>query len=144
QAGSPPVIVDQIVLSVVRGGEPNPAGLLLTSLEVWKGYALEAPLARLEPLFFALGPDERVVIKGDPLPPIPGELFTLDAGVALPCGYRVDPPIDASIVARICGLAQGEVALFDRKGEVEILRATDFVAARRSAVRCSPEEKHAG
>src|SRR5262249_31263404 len=63
---------DHVTLKLVRGSDEKEPTVLLTTAASWAAYASEAPLVRLKPLAFAAAEDGRVVIKGRPLPPIPG------------------------------------------------------------------------
>jgi hypothetical protein len=62
-------------------------------------------------------------------------LFVERCGVAAPVGWRVDPPLDAEVLADPFGLAAGDLCLLVDADRVERIGADEFVRATRSAVR---------
>jgi hypothetical protein len=120
------------------GMELEPS-VLLTSIERWAQYALDAPQARLDRWLFALCKDGRVLVRGSPLPPIRGRLMTEEDGIFIPAGWTWSPAAPAAVVRRVFGLRAGEMALWLADDAWERLIAADFKAAARSAVRLSRE-----
>ena len=56
-------------------------------------------------------------------------------GIALPCGWAFDPPVEARVLARLLRLGAGDLALFHEDASWERVAHEDFVSASRSAVR---------
>jgi hypothetical protein len=110
------------------------AAALLTTLDVWKQYAADAPMARLEKLLFAVSARGETLILGEPLPPIPGKGYTLEHDILLPAGYHFDPPAIAPLVAQQLN-PNKELLLFHADARWEIIPRAAFVSATRSAVR---------
>jgi hypothetical protein len=128
---SPPA---RVSLELVRSSGERPATVLVTPLVALADYADGAPAVRLERLQFAADAT-RAVIRGDPLPPLPGERFTERSGIAAPCGYAWRPAIDPTSLRRLLGLSDGDLALLAPDGTWQCVPAASFVRARRSAVR---------
>jgi hypothetical protein len=126
---------DRLELRLVRGGAERLANVLITTLAEWVEFAMSAAEVRLRPLRFAATQDGRCLIHGTPLPPIAGTRFVELAGVALPCGFELEPPVGGAVVASAIGLEPGDVAAFDESGAYERVPAGAFVRARRSAAR---------
>lgn len=122
---------------VVRSSEEREAALLVVAEARWIEYASTAPAARLKPLLFALSADGRVLVRGTMLPPLEGTRYAETEGIAVPCGFAIDPPVDASVLREALGLAPGDIALFDERGGWERVPREAFVKATRSAVRMS-------
>lgn len=112
-------------------------GLLLTAADGWRRWAETASELRLRRLRFALDRQGRALIRGEPLPPLPGERWVEAEGVAVPCGYAWSPALDAATCAVVLGLLPGDLALLHPDGDWERLDASAFVAATRAAVRGS-------
>ncbi|HVX12582.1 MAG TPA: hypothetical protein VHC22_15480 [Pirellulales bacterium] len=138
-AALPGRLVPRQPLRVVRGGAERPSAALLTVWRCWFDYATTAPEIRLRPLAFALAEDGRVLIRGTPLPPLSGQPYAVDRGVAVPCGWSLSPALESAIVCEVLGLAEGDIALFATDGTFERIAGEHFVRASRSAVRASGE-----
>ena len=124
-------------LRLVRSDVEKEAAILLTTAEIWRAYAVEAPQVRLERWRFALAADGRVAVHGRPLPPLPGSRWVEEQGIAVPAGWTWSPAVAATIIREVFGLAAGDIALWHEDGSWEHIRADDFVKASRSAVRKS-------
>lgn len=108
---------------------------LLTTLEAWEEYAINAPLVRLQHLYFAVSENYEVLIVGAPLVPLPGKAYTLKNNILLPVGYDFDPPVIAELVIAELNPGNDCLLLFHLSGEWEKIRLDHFVPATRSAVR---------
>jgi hypothetical protein len=118
--------------------------LLLTTLSAWAAYARTAPQVRLERWSFVADETGRVLVRGAPLPPLPGERFVEQGGVAVPLGWHWRPAVEPAIVreglARECpALAENDLAISFRDGTWQRIPADSFVRADRSAVRLTAE-----
>ena len=83
-----------------------------------------------------VGPkDGRVVLRGKPLPPIPGKRLVEVEGIAVPCGFAWTPPVDAEVVREILGLLPGDLALLEADGTHERIESSAFVPGSRAAAR---------
>ena len=82
--------------------------LLLCNVEAFRDFLLRSPLHRLRRLRFVVH-DARseVLVRGKPLPSIPGERFVLHAGIATPVRRAWSPPVGASVVRAWLGLRDG-------------------------------------
>src|SRR5262245_57667307 len=90
--------------------------LLVCTLADWSGYATRAPQVRLEKLTFAVSADGRVIVRGKPLPPIPGSRYFERAGIAVPCGWGWPSWLTAELVRAALKIEPGAVALFSPAG----------------------------
>jgi len=125
---------------LVRSSSPREANVLLVPLAVWRDYGVSAPQVRLERWSFAVNDSGEVVIRGTPLPPLPGQPFVERDGVAVPAGWDWAPPVDAAVLREVLGLAAGDLALLRPDGAWDRVPADAFVRAVRSAIRLSGEE----
>jgi hypothetical protein len=108
---------------------------LLTTLEAWEEYASNAPMVRLQHLYFAVSENYEVLIVGAPLVPLPGKAYTLKNNILLPVGYDFDPPVLAELVTAELNPGNEGLLLFHLNGEWEKIKLDCFVPATRSAVR---------
>jgi hypothetical protein len=104
-------------------------------VRAWARWAGAAALVRLARLRFAASSDGRVVVHGAPLPPLDGRRFTQTEGVAVPCGLAWSPPVGGPVLRELLGLREGDLALFEPGGTYELIEASAFVPASRSAAR---------
>ena len=116
--------------------------LLLCNVEAFREFLLRNPLHRLRPLRFVINDAcSEVLVRGKPLPSIPGERFVLQAGVATPVGLAWSPPVGASVIRAWLGLRDGTMALWRADGGglggggISEIAEDAFVAASRRAGR---------
>jgi hypothetical protein len=121
--------------ALVRSDRMREASLLLARFDLWAAYAIEAPQIRLDRWRFAVAADGRVAIHGRPLPPLPGQRWVEQEGIAVPAGWTWTPAIEAALLRQVFGLAEGDVALWHADGAWERIAAEEFVRATRVAVR---------
>lgn len=133
----PAVFKDQITLSLVPDDREREPNLLLTSLADWSSYALCAPQLRLACWHFALSETEQVLVRGLPLPPLPGQRYVAEQGIATPAGRYWSPPVEAAVLRALLQLDEHDIALLAQDGTWELIAGSDFVKATRSAVRHS-------
>lgn len=130
--------VPRVELEIVPAAGPvQTPGLLLTDRESWITWGATAPQARLEQLTFAVSDDERVLVRGRPLPPVRGMQFVELDGVAIPAGCSWQPQVDANTLRDAAGVESDSLLLLHRDGSREVLTMNDFVPARRSAIRAT-------
>ena len=120
---------------LVRSERMEEASLLLTQFDLWAAYAVDSPQVRLDRWRFAVAAGGRAAVHGRPLPPLPGQRWVEQEGIAVPAGWTWTPAVEAALLRQIFGLAEGDVALWHADGEWERIAADEFVRATRAAVR---------
>ncbi len=95
RAALPGRLSHRVPLRLIRHHEPREANLLLATMADWLSYGSTAPQVRLDRWQFAVSADREVLIRGLPLPPIPGQRFVEDYGIAVPSGWHWSPDVDA-------------------------------------------------
>lgn len=134
-------------LRLVRDDRPRASSAILTTLGVLADYVDGAPAIRLSPLRFAAAEDGRVLIVGQPVPPLEGEHYWVSGEIAVRSGWRLAPVCDPVVLQELVQLSAGDVALFrpveaqaaEDVGQftVRIVAASDFVPVTRGAVRAT-------
>jgi hypothetical protein len=167
-----PGSVSTIPVSLVRSAEECEPSMLLTSTSAWAEYAATAPQWRLERLVFAINESQRVLIRGTPLPPIPGQRWVERNGVATAAGWTWKPAVEPAVLRSLLEPQLSRTGTLpvgkEETGKVPVLRshssiklelqpddlllleetqlqvvyAADWVRATRSAVRASSEVAH--
>lgn len=125
----------QIPLRLVRSEIPAEANWLRTTWSVWRDYATTAPQIRLNQWSFAVSDSQEVLIRGLPLPPIPGGRLVEQSGIALPAGLRFNPSLDSESIRQRLGVPENTLAVFRDEDQMEFVPESAFVRATRSAVR---------
>lgn len=133
-SGERPPPVPLKLAPVAETREPN---VLLVDQDVWREYAVTAPQVRLNRWHFAISIAGEVLVRGTPLPPLPGRRFVERRGVAVPAGFGWSPNVDVELVAQRFELQTNDLLLWIDDDRRERIRAENFVRATRSAVRCS-------
>lgn len=124
--------------SVVRAATPTTeATVLCTDLVTFAAYVSTAPLVRLGRVLHAVSEDGRVVVRGAPLPPLPGARCVEHAGIAVPVGWSWRPAIEPEIVRTVFGTGLRDLVLWTADDAAECLRAEDFVPTTRASVRAA-------
>ncbi len=126
---------------IVRSTTPADANVIVAQLHAWQDYAIRAPQIRLDRLSFAMNDRDEAVIRGAPLPAIPGVRYVDNLGVAVEAGWEWTPAVAAEILRNVLELQSGDVALLHASGQWDHIPAEDFVRATRSAVRLSTKER---
>lgn len=124
-------------LSLKRSTLEAPAHLLLTSLQDWNAYASTACEIRLAHLSFAINNLGQTLIRGNPLPPLPGQRWTEVEGVGIPLGYVWYPTVSSATLARVWGANPHRLVLWHPDGHAEWIQSEQFIPASRSNVRAS-------
>jgi len=139
-AGLPALTRARLPLTLVRSSRQRPANVLLTDTAAWLAYAATAPQVRLEPLTFAASADGRVIVRGTPLPPVRGMQMAAEGGIAVPCGWRVEPDLDADVIRAAAGSEASDLLILAPDAAASFIPGDGFVAASRSAARQTAEE----
>lgn len=139
-AALPCAVGARAALRLCRSETPSEPSALLIDTAHWRKFGTEAPAVRLKPLSFAVCRDGRCLVRGTPVPPLPGTRLVDDLGVLTPVGFGWDPALDAAVVRQVFRAGPGELILCrspeDGEG-FERIAADQFVRATRSAVRRS-------
>lgn len=125
----------RIEVKLVPCTETYAPNVLLTDLTTWVQYAQAAPAVRLRSCQFAVNADQRVLIHGQPLPPITGERAVARSGLVVPCGWTWTPAVDAALLASAWEIEPGDLWLFWPNRPLERIAAEHLIAANHSAVR---------
>lgn len=136
-AGAMPPAVPLKLVPVTETREPN---VLLVDQHVWREYAVTAPQLRLDRWHFAFSISGEVLVRGTPLPPLPGRRFVEQHGITLPAGFGLSPCVDTKPLAAQDELADNDLLLWIDENRRERIPAEHFVRATRAAVRCSITE----
>jgi hypothetical protein len=134
-SGRPP----GVPLCLVPCGELREPALLETSLDQLAKYCLTAPQWRLDCWSFALAADGQALVRGTPLPPLPGTCWVQTGGICVPAGRAWSPAVEPEIVRQLLQLNTGELALLRGDGSWDRVANDDWVRASRSAVRRTQE-----
>jgi hypothetical protein len=124
-------------LRLVRSTREQTPELLLTSVEIFSSYTRQAPRVRLERLQFAADDRGRVLVRGTPLPPVPGQRHVLHGGVAVPVGFMWEPAISVEALGRMFGVSGDALVLWEETGQYTRLHEEQFIPVTRSAGRAT-------
>ena len=126
-----------VPLRLVRSGDETPADLLLADLGEWTRFALQCAEVRLRPLQFAVNAGGEVIVRGNPLPPLPGRRFVGQPPLSVAAGFAWQPAVSLAVVSRRLGLSPDAIALWHEDGTFTRLHSEQLIAATRSAVRAT-------
>jgi len=138
-AGLPAISPSPLPLQLVRSGDECEPQLLLTTLEKFKRFTTQTAQVRLARLQFAAAPDGRVLVRGTPLPPLPGRRLVLHHGVAVPAGFAWQPAVSAEVLARCLGVSGDALVLWNEDGTITPVHGEQFIPVTRSAVRATAQ-----
>ena len=134
-----------VALQLVRSAEEKPAEFLLTDIRELRRFADRSAMIRLQSLQFALADDGRVLLRGVPLPVLPGRFFVMENNVAVPAGWSWQPAVSAAVVRRVFQLRDdNDLVVWEphpsgQSSSWSRIPAGAFVRVTRSAVRSSAE-----
>ena len=133
-AAIPAYLPPTVSLRLVRSVEERDPDLLLTTLEEFHRFILEAANVRLERLRFATSDDSRVLVHGAPLPPLPGRRFVLHQRVAVPAGFTWQPAVSAEVAARRFGASGDALVLWHEDNTITRFHTEQLIPVTRSGV----------
>lgn len=87
-AATPANVPHRVPLILVRSVAEREPGLLMTNLDEVKRFAAAAARVRLEPLQLAVNAVGEVLVRGMPMPPLPGRRFVLQGASRCPLVFR--------------------------------------------------------
>ncbi|MBI1840738.1 MAG: hypothetical protein HYR88_07805 [Verrucomicrobia bacterium] len=129
QAASPlPPRVSLMLRRSVDEREPN---LLQLPWVEWRLYAKAAPEVRLQRWKFAVSASREALVRGLPLPPLPGALWVEESGIATPAGYDWFPQVSAEVARRVLAVASDCLVLWHLDNTVSPVRSELFIEATR-------------
>ena len=94
---------------------------------------------RLDRLQFAAAVDGRVLVRGKPQPPLPGQRFIIYSGVAVPAGFTWQPAVSPGVLARRFAVSGEALVLWNKDGTITRLQGEQFIPVSRSAVRATKQ-----
>jgi len=121
-------------LMLARSVEERAPGLLLATLEDLKQFAATAAKVRLDRLQFAASPSGEALVRGSPLPPLPGRRFVLRGRVATPSGFSWQPAVGVDALEQAFGVSGDTLLVWTEDGTVTSLRGEQFVPLTRGAL----------
>jgi hypothetical protein len=127
----------RVALRLERTDDGRDADAILLDSPTWGRYAAIAPAVRLKPLSFAVCDDGRCLVRGRPVPPLPGLRLWESSAVLVPCGFTWEPAVDTAVVRQVLDVGDEDVVLWNADGSWERLPADQFVRATRSAARAT-------
>ena len=127
----------RVSLRLERTDAVRDADAIVLDSKTWAEYAVDSPAIRLKPLSFAVCEDGRCLIRGRPVPPLPGVRLWESAAVLVPCGYTWQPAVDTAVVKQVLEVGEDDLVLWHASGAWERLSTDQFVRATRSAVRAT-------
>ena len=128
-----------VVLRLVRSSLTTPINALRTTWKIWQQYVISAPQIRIDRFAFAMSERSEVLVRGTPLPPLPGRSYFESNGLFLPVGWRLDPDVGTAVARQVMKLDPETLAIFLDEGTFERIPQSSFVRASRAAVRASHE-----
>ncbi len=128
-----------ISLRLVRTTREREPELLLAALDELECFARDAAQVRLACLHFAANADGFAMVRGRPLPPVPGHRFVLSGNVAVPAGYSWEPEVGIDVLARCFRVSGDALAIWNEGGSITRLEGEQFIPLTRRAIRASRE-----
>lgn len=126
-----------VSLRLIRSAEEREPELLLTDIEAFQKFASAAAQVRLGRLQFAAAAAGRVLVRGQPLPPLPGCRYVLHCGIAVPAGFAWQPAVSPEVLARRFAVSGAALVLWNEDGTITRLHGEQFIPVSRSAVQAT-------
>lgn len=126
-------------ITLVRGGPERPATMLRTQISTWCEYVDWAPQWRLNQWAYVASHRGEVMVRGEPLPPIRGQRWTVSDGIALPAGWQLCPQLQPHVLRAAWSLAEGDWAIIEPSADTglqwERIPADCWIKVTRASVR---------
>lgn len=132
-----------VALRLARSATESEPELLLTGLEAFQNFVRQAPLVRLQRWVFAADDNGQVLVRGRPLPPLPGKQYVLHQGVAVPAGYGWAPAVSSEVLAQRLGASPSALVLWHEDGSIQRIHQDQCVPVTRGGVAATlPAQSH--
>jgi hypothetical protein len=128
-----------VSLRLIRSIDEREPELLLTRVDELIGFASMAAQVRLERLQFAANGNGEVLVRGRPLPPVPGRRFVLHGSVAVPAGFSWEPKVSADVLMRRFAVSSDALVVWNEDNTITRLHSEQFVSLSRSALRTTQQ-----
>ena len=125
---------DRVMVQLVPGVAERRASLLLTDLETMLRWAEGASRLRMGRLEMAVS-GRRVLVRGEPLPPVSGEAWYVEGSLAMPCGLGLGERCWSGWVETVLGVGRGGLVLWFADGGYEVVPVEAFVGVTLGALR---------
>jgi hypothetical protein len=140
QSAIAPVLINNVGLTLVRSDSLREANVLEVSLRAWTALATEAPAIRLAKWSFAVDNSGTTLVRGTPLPALPGQRLVEEGGVAVNAGLTWFPRVSPDVIREMVGADDTDLIILsdipNSSGVCcRIIPGDSFVRATRSAVR---------
>lgn len=131
------IINQKYETKIIKSNFYQESSALITDFSTFINYIEIASEIRFKHLIFSLSNDNRVIIIGNPLPPIKGNEYWLKNNILIPCGYNFEIPIISSIISKKENLENNAFLLVNINNVYEKIQKENFVPVTRSSVRLS-------
>jgi hypothetical protein len=129
--------VQRVPLKLVRSNTIREANLVVSTIEALQQFAETAPQFRLEPLSFVVNMQREAIVRGLPLPSIPGRPYVESEGIASPVGMEWSPHLSAKTVRDAYEVASATLLILHSDNSWETIEDATWTPAKRSAIRLS-------
>lgn len=129
----------RVALRLVRSACEQEPDLLLADLDDMVRFASTAARVRLERLQFAANGNGKVLMRGRPLPPVPGQRFVLHGRIAVPAGFSWEPHVAPAVLARRFSVSDDALVVWSEDQTMTRLHGEQFVPLSRSALRATQQ-----
>lgn len=130
---------NRVPLRLVRSASEQEPDLLLADLDDLVCFASMAAHVRLKRLQFAANENGKVLVRGRPLPSVPGQRYVLHGGVAVPVGFTWEPNVAATVLARRFAVSDDALVVWNEDQTINRLHSEQFVPLSRSALRATQQ-----
>jgi hypothetical protein len=127
----------RVSLTLVRDATPRQPTILRTSIQAFERYGSNAPAVRISQWTFVMRADGECLVRGLPLPPVPGEQIVEFVDLLVPAGLIWSPTVDVAVIRELFQLQSGDLALLRDDGGWELIQECQWVRATRAAIRMS-------
>lgn len=128
-------------LRIVRSDAVVGASVLRCDLTAWDRFVRTAPSLRLARWSFAATTAGAVLVRGTPLPTLPGQHYWECSQLIIPCGWNWSPTLSASAVRLVLGLRADDWAIAcETTSTWSVIPSDAFISARRQNVRRTVQE----
>lgn len=139
----PGVIEHKCPVRLIRSPQASEPNLVQIPLEDLLAWAETTAEIRLTPLIFACSDTGDALIRGTPIPSIPGKRWVETEGIAVPAGMTWDPPVPARVLVKAMNLNPGDLCLLTEANQRVLIVSANFIQATRAAIRLTHAQNSA-
>jgi hypothetical protein len=130
-------IEEKVSIRLITTDNEAEAVAMITNRQMLKNYISEAPIIRLQKIYWSILDLDEVILLGTPLLPLPGKVFWQRNDFLLPTGIDFDLHLLTTVLNKIINPGNNHFVIWNDDGTYSLLPKENLVQLSRSSFQLS-------